>query len=336
MACLTAGDFQRMRHERRDDLYAHLGACPKCRAAFERAMTTDRRVDGWLSSLSTPGDELQPDVRTALARLLSGDEMGPVAHTSWYGSPSRYVSVAVHAGFFALLMFASSSPVVQQSIREKFELIDPTLTPYLPKAVQGGGGGGAREAQPVSKGQLPKPSVKAFVPPQIVITEAKLRMEPTIVAPPDVQSAQAPNWGDPLASMLNNSNGSGSGGGMGSGANGGIGPGSGVGLGPGARGGDGGAVYGAGNGVSMPVAVLKVDPEYSEDARKARYSGTVVLSVVIDKDGHPQDIRVLHSLGMGLDEKAIEAVAKWRFKPGMRDGHPVNVRAQIDVNFRLL
>ena len=207
--------------------------------------------------------------------------------------------------------------------------------------MQGGGGGGARETLPVSKGQLPKPSVKAFVPPQVVMTQAKLTMEPTIVAPPDVQPAQAPTWGDPLAAMLNNtklnySNGSGSGGGMGNGTNGGIGPGTGVGLGPGARGGYGGAVYGAGNGVSMPVVVVKVDPEYSEDARKAKYSGTVQLSVVVDKDGRPQDIRVLRSLGMGLDEKAIEAVAKWRFKPGMRDGHPVNVRAQIDVNFRLL
>jgi len=88
--------------------------------------------------------------------------------------------------------------------------------------------------------------------------------------------------------------------------------------------------------VSQPVVLVKVEPEYSEDARKARYSGVVVLSAIIDKDGQPREIRVIRSLGMGLDEKAIEAVQKWRFRPGMKAGQAVNVRAQIEVNFRLL
>jgi protein TonB len=88
--------------------------------------------------------------------------------------------------------------------------------------------------------------------------------------------------------------------------------------------------------VSQPVVLVKVEPEYSEDARKARYSGVVVLSAIIDKDGQPREIRVIRSLGMGLDEKAIEAVQKWRFRPGMKAGQVVNVRAQIEVNFRLL
>jgi TonB family protein len=94
-------------------------------------------------------------------------------------------------------------------------------------------------------------------------------------------------------------------------------------------------VYRAGGGVSAPAVLFKVDPEYSEEARNARYSGTVLVSLVVDQSGRPQNIRVVHSLGLGLDEKAMEAVAKWKFKPGMKDDKPVDVQATIEVNFRL-
>ena len=82
--------------------------------------------------------------------------------------------------------------------------------------------------------------------------------------------------------------------------------------------------------------ISKVDPEYSEEARKAKYSGSVMLSIVVGTDGLASDVQVVKSLGMGLDEKAIEAVKKWRFKPGLNKGVPVRVKAQIEVNFRLL
>ena len=104
----------------------------------------------------------------------------------------------------------------------------------------------------------------------------------------------------------------------------------------GGRGGVGGGVFRVGGGVSQPVIMYKVDPEYSEEARKAKYSGTVVLSVIVDTEGKASEIKVIKSLGMGLDEKAVEAVQKWKFKPGMKGGSAVNVRAQIEVNFRLL
>ena len=74
----------------------------------------------------------------------------------------------------------------------------------------------------------------------------------------------------------------------------------------------------------------------TEEARKAKYSGSVTLAIVVDTEGRARDIHVTKSLGMGLDEKAIEAVQKWRFKPGMKGGQAVNVRATIEVNFRLL
>ncbi len=90
-----------------------------------------------------------------------------------------------------------------------------------------------------------------------------------------------------------------------------------------------------GSGVSAPQLIFKREPEYSEEARQSKISGTVVLSLVVDTDGRPSDIQVLGSAGMGLDEKAVEALLQWRFRPGMKDGKPVPVRSQIEVNFRV-
>jgi TonB family protein len=96
------------------------------------------------------------------------------------------------------------------------------------------------------------------------------------------------------------------------------------------------AAAGVGNGVAAPVLLYKKEPEYTEEARKARYQGSVLLSVEIDPSGTPTNIRVLRGLGLGLDEKAVEALQQWKFKPGSRDGSPVPVTANIEVNFRLL
>jgi TonB family protein len=123
--------------------------------------------------------------------------------------------------------------------------------------------------------------------------------------------------------------------GSGAGIGTGVGSGSGAGFGPGSGGGVGGGVSHIGGGVSAPQVVSKVEPEYSEEARKAKLQGTVVLYVVVDEQGLPRDLKVVRPLGLGLDQKAIEAAQKWRFKPGLKDGHPVAVSAQIEVNFRL-
>jgi TonB family protein len=88
-------------------------------------------------------------------------------------------------------------------------------------------------------------------------------------------------------------------------------------------------------GLGAPVLIRKVEPEYTEEARAAKFQGTVTLTAVISAEGVPQDMRVVHSLGMGLDEKAIEAVKKWQFRPGTNDGNPVAMMSTIEVNFRL-
>ena len=97
-----------------------------------------------------------------------------------------------------------------------------------------------------------------------------------------------------------------------------------------------GATYHVGAGVTAPVLLYKREPEYTEEARKARYQGTVLLYVEIDPSGKATNIRVQRSLGLGLDEKAIAAVRQWKFKPGTKDGNPVTVTANIGVNFRTL
>jgi TonB family protein len=110
---------------------------------------------------------------------------------------------------------------------------------------------------------------------------------------------------------------------------------SGVGSGVGSGEGVGGGVYRVGGGVSAPVLIYKVEPDYTEEARAAKSQGTVLLYVEIDPNGTATNIKVQRSLGLGLDEKAIEAVRKWKFMPGRKGDQPVTVQATIEVNFRL-
>jgi len=130
--------------------------------------------------------------------------------------------------------------------------------------------------------------------------------------------------------------GAGYGGGFGNGGGGGIGNGNGNGAGTGTGGGFGGAVYRPGGGVTNPVPIYHPEPQYSEEARKQKWQGTVLLSLVVDENGKPINIKVLRPLGLGLDEMAIQAVSMWTFKPGTLNGKPVKVQAQIEVSFRLL
>lgn len=259
-------------------------------------------------------------------------------------SKSALTSMAVHAAVILLLIFLGTNKQVQKAIQSVTPLVAP-LSDYAPKMPQkkqtmgGGGGGGARELTPPSKGKLPKIAPKQFVPPQISRVEnPQLIVEPTLVIQPDapLPKTNIPDLGNPLAGISAPSQGSGSGSGFGTGKGGGVGSGSGNGFGPGSGGGTGGGAYRVGGGVSAPSVLYKVEPEYSEEARKAKFQGTVVLAIVVDQNGKARDIRVVRPLGLGLDEKAIEAVMKWRFKPGMREGASVSVQATVEVNFRLL
>jgi TonB family protein len=257
--------------------------------------------------------------------------------------PSAFVASFSLNIAVTLLLVWSGHWMVQhrEELRQRVTGLVTDISPYVLKPSNqesgGGGGGGDRDKLAASKGALPKQSREQITPPAIVVrNEApKLAVEPTVVAP-QIQLPPMSQLGDPLSNVLGPaSNGTGSGGGIGSGSGGGVGSGRGPGVGPGWGGGIGGGVYRVGGGVSAPRALYAPDPEYSEEARKAKYQGTVVLWLIVGPDGRPRDIRVSRSVGMGLDEKAIDAVRTWKFEPARKDGQPVAVQINVEVSFRL-
>ena len=254
---------------------------------------------------------------------------------------SWFLSLVLQTLAVAMMFAAASSPKVRHAARQVIELYAPDLATYQPKAntIRGGGGGNDGSAVPPSQGSLPKAALRQFAPPAAVNNpHPNWAIDPSILAPPDVRLPQIAlnNYGDPWSKLVASSNGSGAGAGIGTGLNGGVGPGNGAGAGAGSEGGIGSGVYEIGNGVIAPALLYKVEPEYSEEARKAMYQGTVVLKVVVDTAGRVVNPEVIRSLGLGLDEKAVEAVKKWQFRPGYKNGRPVAVVAEIEVGFRLL
>jgi len=273
---------------------------------------------------------------------------------SWGYSQSRkrsaYASLVVHVvaigGVLAISLMPSKPKQAPLPIPEHVMLIAPSKDVYmLPPAIQeagGGGGGGDRDKFIAPKGRLPKPSMQQITPPAMVVRNEhpKLAVEPTVVAPPKVEiaSSKIPNLGDPAAPAMPRapaSNGTGSGGGIGSGSGGGVGKGTGPGVGEGHGGGIGGGVFRVGGGVLAPRPISTPDPEYTDEARRAKYEGTCVLGMIVGPDGKPRDIRIQRGLGMGLDKKAIEAVQQWRFNPATKDGQAVAVQISVEVSFKL-
>jgi periplasmic protein TonB len=171
------------------------------------------------------------------------------------------------------------------------------------------------------------------------------RVEPP-KAPPPTQSVQAPVVPVPAdandkAGLLNPSpvstasSGPGTGGGVGPGAGTGLGEGRGSGIGPGSDGGTGGGPFRPGAGIEPPTLLREVKPAYTDEARRRSVEGNVELEIVVRRDGSVANLRVLRSLGSGLDQKAIEAVRQWRFGPARRQGVPVDVVVEVSVEFSL-
>jgi periplasmic protein TonB len=202
----------------------------------------------------------------------------------------------------------------------------------------GGGGGGERNTVQTSRGTPPKFSDQQITPPAIVVRNPnpKLPVDSTVLGPPSLKLPQSNRLGDLMSSnVVFPSNGTGSEGGTGSKSGTGLGDGNGAGVGNGKDAGTGGRTSTVGRGVRAPRAIYDPEPEYSDEARKMKHEGTVVLSIIVDAEGRARNIHVARSLGMGLDEKAIEAVKKWKFEPGKEDGQPVAVQVNVEVNFRL-
>lgn len=263
-----------------------------------------------------------------------------------YGKISAPASILLHAAVIGILLLvgrvtgvikpAQPVAVVSHNVTDIGAYLPPA-----PKPAGGGGGGGDRSPEPASKGNPPRFDWVQLTPPMVVLRnpDPKLAAEPTVLGPPDLKLdlPAMTQLGDPLGKFGPPSSGPGAGGGIGSGCCGGVGPGHGAGVGPGELAGFGGGAFRPGfGGVSRPQLLYSVEPEYSDAARKARHQGTVVIYAVVDVDGRIRDMRVMTSVGLGLDERAVEAVKQWKFKPGMKDGRAVPVVASIEVTFRLL
>jgi TonB family protein len=260
---------------------------------------------------------------------------------------SKVVSFVVHAVVITGILWwgmTAHTHVVENSnlmvTPMHFTLYAPPPPPpqVMPvaKAPGGGGGGGAHHIVEPTRGQVPKVARIQTLPPQIVrIANPKLAMEPTMRVNIPMNS-NMPNLGVPDSPQIAlASQGSGSGSGFGHGLGGGIGASHGSGAGMGTGGGYGGGIMSVGGGVSAPLLVHSIEPGFTEQARQANYQGTVSVQLIVDSQGNPQDVRVARHLGMGLDEKAVEAVRQYRFRPAMYQGHPVAVQMIVEVDFRL-
>jgi protein TonB len=263
---------------------------------------------------------------------------------------SQAIAFGMHAALILLMfvpIFWNVLPVSTQAKNKQIDIMPLDISPYMSKLpagaekAGGGGGGGDRSPLPPTKGRAPKFKYTQFTPPEATIKNLnpKLAMDPSLLGPPDLKVPNPPlnNMGDPLAAVVNYSGGPGGGGGIGTGEAGGIGSGSGGGLGPGEGGGTGGGMFRAGvNGVGSPVCIYCPQPEYSDEARKAKYMGTVLLDVVVTTDGRVLEPHVLKGPGLGLEEKAIAQVKNWKMRPALGpSGKPVTCRVQIEVTFHL-
>jgi TonB family protein len=290
------------------------------------------------SEIQNPPSQVHPiEQRHEVMPTLFGDGYGLYE----VRKGSFVASFAFNCTVVALLLWAGSwtashAPAIKQAVGMSVD-ISPYVLPPAKDVAGGGGGGGSHDVLPASKGALPKFSKTQLAPPTVLpMEQPKLAVMPTVVVPPEIKMPTGDQMGDPLAKMIGPlSNGTGTGGGIGSGSGGGVGTGRGPGVGPGWGGGIGGGAYHVGGGVRAPRPVFSPDPEFSEEARKNKFQGYVVLKIVVGTDGKTRDIAVLRSLGMGLDEKAVEAVRQWRFEPGTKDGKPVPVEVNVEVSFHL-
>jgi periplasmic protein TonB len=252
----------------------------------------------------------------------------------------QLVSILVHGTAIALivllplLLTGTLHPPVTQAHGVDLPT-DVSVSPYLPKlapsAKIAGGGGGQADKLPASKGKPPKFSWMQISRPMVNPPKSDITVTPTVLGNPDIKlpDNKDNNWGDPFAKTLNGSMGNGHGNGIGDGSGNGVGPGQGYGIG-------GGIPNGGTGGYGSPSCLYCPRADYSDEAMKVKVQGVVELIAVITADGRVTDVHVAKGLGLGLDEKAIDAVRTWRLKPALGpDGKPATVRQIIEVTFQL-
>ncbi len=281
-------------------------------------------------------------------------------------------SGTLHAAAVALFLLASSLGLLKANDTETTLKDEPPVKlVFLMSPGPGGGGGGGGNAIPLPpppakakapapaprKVSVPAPRPRPYRPPPRPVTRETPPPKPTPVQPipvPPAPLAQKPMPtvlapvmpqaadDDDRAGVLDAppappspSQGPGTGGGAGSGQGPGMGSGDGAGLGPGSGGGTGGGPFRPGSGITPPTLDREVKPTYTDEGRRRVIEGDVVMEIVVRRDGSVGDVRVLRSLGAGLDQRAIAAVKQWRFTPARRLGSAVDVLVEVAVGFTL-
>lgn len=301
--------------------------------ALYAALAREAAPDDLIARVEARLLHARPAIHVPDFSALSFD--GGSAWTSLWSVGAHAVAIAV----IALLLYGGR----RQAVSPKLNVANVDVKPFMPMTsklnpMDGGGGGGAHDLVEASKGRLPEMAKRQVTPPQIpLVDKPKLAVEATVMMPQPIKlpDANLPDVGAQSPQVALGSQGGGAGSGFGSGRGGGIGSGNGNGVGSGEGGGYGGGMMHVGGGVSAPVLIYSVDPEFSDEARRAKYQGICVVEAIVDAQGNPQDVRVVRALGMGLDQKAVDAVKQYRFRPSYFQGRPVAVRINIEVNFRI-
>jgi TonB family protein len=253
-------------------------------------------------------------------------------------------SLAFHLAVLGLLLLIAAMQIHElPPFRPIGVFTFPGLAPaerVVKQESRGGGGGGNRNPIPWTRGHLP-PFVRIQLVPAAPVRnpQATLIVPPTLVGPPELRLPNLPadNYGDPKQKLFAPSQGPGEGDGHGDKCCGAIGPGKGLGYDDGLDWGTGGGRPPEGtHGTSRVVCEYCPNPAYTEEARKVKFNGSVVLRVVIGVDGRAANIRLVKGAGLGLDERAIDAVSRWKFRASRGpDGRPVETWTEIEINFRI-
>jgi protein TonB len=300
------------------------------RLSGDLAATTDENV---FSSLMESLRDVFFPVKQAPLVLTSQPIAVPDRMAVKRDPKSTALAVVINGLILALALWWGARKVgIIKPAAKVISLVEPPpIVPKAPpKAAVMGGGGGQKGPTPVTRGNPPKfeptPILPPMAPPKIA---PKLAVDPSINVQTDLKMAKidTPNLGMANSPLVGMSMGNGNGSGLGSG--------NGNGMGPGSGGNTGGGVFHIGGGVSQPVVLFAPEPEFSEEARKAKVAGNVVVYLQVDTNGRPTHVHVIRGIGLGLDEKAVEAVRQYKFKPAMKDGKPVIVEMNVEVNFQI-
>lgn len=316
---------------------------------YELATLLGRAFDEkplWVALYESVRDALSPKQLPPL-ELTSTPIPLPDRGAAKRNATAFLVSIGINAGIVLLFLFAFHKQITTGFSDPRTTPVDVDLSIWRPPAltardIGGGGGGGERNPIDAIQGRTPKQERDPLLSPQIVRNaHPRLRIEEAVEVQPEIRLPDNPTMAtigvNKSPNVTLDSAGPGGPGGIGSGHNHGLGPGGGPGSGPGCCGNFGGNLSRIGQGVAAPVPIYEPDAEFSDEARRSKYEGSVLVTLIVDARGEPQNVHVVRSLGMGLDEKALAAVLQYRFKPAMdKAAHrAVAVPMNVEVRFRL-